>query len=57
MCLKFLGKILEVPKSRLEITAGQASRNKRVLYRCAAGPGQKQELKRLQRILATYLNT
>jgi len=57
MCLKFLGKMLDVPKSSLEITAGQASRNKRVRYRCPAGPRQKQELKRLQRILAAYLNT
>lgn len=57
MCLKFLGKTLDVPKSSLEITAGRTSRRKRVLYRCPAGPRQKQELKRLHRILATYQNT
>ncbi len=57
MCLKFLGKILDVPKSSLEIASGRASRRKRVLYRCPAGPRQERELKRLRRILAAYQNT
>lgn len=54
MCLKFLGKLLDVPKSSLEITAGQASRRKRVLYRCPPGPGQTRELARLRRRLSAF---
>ena len=52
MCLKFLAKVLDVPKSSLEITAGLASRRKRVLYHCPAGPRQARERERLRRILA-----
>ena len=54
MCLKFLSKILDVPKSSLEIASGTTSRRKRVLYHCPAGPLQERELKRLRRILTTY---
>lgn len=56
MCLKFLSKILDVSKSNLEIASGTASRRKRVLYHCPAGPLQERELKRLRRILAAYQN-
>ena len=33
MCLKFLSKCLNVPKSSLEIVSGHTSRTKQVLYR------------------------
>ncbi len=52
MCLKFLAKLLDVPKSSLEITAGRASRRKRVLYRCPPGPGRAREIERLRRLLS-----
>ncbi len=55
MCLKFLAKILKVPKTRLEIVSGAASRNKTVLYRCSGGE-QRQEFERLKKLMQPYLS-
>jgi uncharacterized protein (TIGR00251 family) len=39
-CLKFLGKLLGVAPSRLEMISGHGSRQKRVLCRCGNTPGK-----------------
>lgn len=55
MCLKFLAKTLKVPKTRLEIATGVASRNKTILYRCPRSD-QPQEHKRLKKLLQPYVS-
>jgi uncharacterized protein (TIGR00251 family) len=52
MCIKFLAKALDVPKSSLEIASGQTSRNKQVLLRSERIDISEKEYRRLkQRIL------
>ena len=52
MCIKFLAKTLDVPKSSLEIVSGHTSRNKQVLLCSDRTDISEKEYRRLkQRIL------
>jgi uncharacterized protein (TIGR00251 family) len=41
MCVKYLAKCLDVPKSSLEIISGRAGRTKQILYRPKTGSYEK----------------
>ncbi len=46
MCVKFLAKRLNIPKSCLEIVSGHTNRNKVVLVRLPAGKDAREEKER-----------
>ena len=54
-CLKYLGKLLGVAPSRLEVLSGHGSRKKRILCRCgnAPGKGSRESVERLLQELFT----
>ena len=47
MCIKFLSKQLDIPKSSIEIVSGQTSRTKHVFLRCMDGPMDKNQAQTL----------
>ena len=49
MCIKYLAKCLEVPKSSLEIISGHTSRTKKMLLRYKDGKVSKEEQNYLKR--------
>lgn len=56
-CIKFLAKVLGVSKSSLDIIVGHTSRNKQVLLRAAIGETTAKEYLRLERLVATLVDT
>jgi len=55
MCIKYLAKCLEVPKSSLEITSGQTSRTKRVLLKSNNGEVSEKEQNYLKGLVESLL--
>jgi uncharacterized protein (TIGR00251 family) len=53
--IAFLSKQLKCPKADIEIIAGAASRNKRLLLRVPPGPGFKAGCEALQKGLAKWI--
>ena len=51
MCIKFLAKALDVPKSSLEIISGHTSRNKRVLLYADRTDISEKEYRRLKQLI------
>jgi uncharacterized protein (TIGR00251 family) len=51
MCLKFLAKALNLPKSSLDIIAGHTSRIKQVLLKAGPGSITAQEYNRLEQLV------
>jgi uncharacterized protein (TIGR00251 family) len=51
MCIKFLAKTLDVPKSSLEIISGHTSRNKRVLLYADRTDISEKEYRRLKQLI------
>ncbi|MCP3954865.1 MAG: YggU family protein [Desulfobacterales bacterium] len=51
MCLQFLAKQLNVPKSALQIESGHSSRHKTILCRCDQAKGSKIEFARVKTAL------
>lgn len=51
MCIKFLAKLLGVPKSSIEILSGQTSRTKQVLLRSKQANISGQEYNRLKLLI------
>jgi uncharacterized protein (TIGR00251 family) len=51
MCVKFLAKTLDVPKSSLEIISGHTSRNKRVLLYADRTDISEKEYRRLKQLI------
>ena len=51
MCLQFLAKQLNVPKSALQIESGHSSRNKTILCRCEQIKGSKIEFAKVKATL------
>ena len=51
MCLQFLSKQLNVPRSALEIESGHSSRSKRILCRCEHTKGSKTEVTKVEKAL------
>ena len=47
-CIQFLAKCLSVPRSRLQIIAGQNSRNKKILLKSEQTPPTAEEFARLK---------
>jgi hypothetical protein len=54
MCLEFLAKTFQVPKSDLAITAGQNARRKAVMIRFSEDSRGKAERERVKSLLAGY---
>ena len=48
LCIKYLAKCLDVPKSSLEIISGHTSRTKKILLRCKAGKTSEEDQKYLK---------
>ena len=58
MCIKFLAKCLNVPKTSLEIISGHTSRTKYVLYKQKHNNKDKQEdIKCFRKVFKQLLNT
>jgi uncharacterized protein (TIGR00251 family) len=57
MCLNFLAKCLNVPKSCLEIVSGHTSRTKRVLYRPKSNKSKEKQRNNLIHRFETLLNS
>ena len=51
MCIAVLAKVLNVPKSAIEIVSGQASRTKRVQVRRGKDRGILKEIERLKQLV------
>ena len=51
MCIKFLAKALDVPKSSLDIVSGHTSRNKQVLLRTDRVGISEKEYDRLKKLI------
>jgi uncharacterized protein (TIGR00251 family) len=51
MCINFLAKTLDVPKSSLEIISGHTSRNKRVLLYADRTDISEKEYRRLKQLI------
>ena len=51
MCIKFLAKALDVPKSSLEIVSGHTSRNKQVLLYSNRTDISEKEYRRLKQLI------
>ncbi len=51
MCLQFLSKQLNIPKSALEIESGHSSRSKKILCRCNQTKGSKTEFTKVKKAL------
>ncbi len=57
MCIQYLSKFLNVPKSALEIISGHSSRTKRILLRYGNGKNTGgSEQKRIQFLIDSVLN-
>ena len=56
MCIKYLAKCLEVPKSSLEILSGHASRIKQVLLKSNSGEVSEKEQNYLKGRVESLLN-
>lgn len=54
MCISFLAKTFRIPKTDLEIIAGQSSRQKQVLARFSTDKQGKENLLRLKALIAGY---
>lgn len=57
MCLKFLAKCLNVPKSSLEIVSGHTSRTKRVLYKPKSNKSKEKQRNNLIHRFESLLNS
>ena len=58
MCIKFLAKCLEVPKTSLEIISGHASRTKHLLYKQKHNNKNIQkDVERFKKVLEQLLNS
>ncbi|MBL7179254.1 MAG: YggU family protein [Desulfobacterales bacterium] len=58
MCIEYLAKCLNLPKSSLEILSGHASRTKRILVRFAGkNDASKTEAEQLSRSIAALTGT
>ncbi len=57
MCIKYLAKCLEVPKSSLEIITGHTSRTKKILLSSKNGKVSKEEQNYLKRRVESLLNS
>jgi hypothetical protein len=57
MCMAFLAKCLEIPKTRLEIVAGGSGRAKQILVRPDPGPDRPAQKAALARRLQALLNS
>ena len=53
-CLAFLAKTFDLPKSALELVAGQSSRRKQVMIRFAADNPGREQLQRVRDLLLAY---
>jgi len=51
LCLQFLSKQLNIPRSALEIESGHSSRSKRILCRCEQTKGSKTEFTKVKKAL------
>ncbi|MCF8067191.1 MAG: DUF167 domain-containing protein [Desulfobacterales bacterium] len=49
MCVKFLAKIFNIPKSSVEIVSGRTGRTKQILFRCEGS-----DFKRIKSFLTAY---
>jgi hypothetical protein len=57
MCIKYLAKCLEVPKSSLEIISGHTSRTKKMLLRSKDGKVSKEEQNYLKRRVESLIKS
>ena len=58
MCIQYLAKWLNVPKSSIEILSGHSSRTKRLLLRSKAKPDAvRPDLERIQILITSLLNS
>ncbi len=57
MCIKYLAKCLEVPKSSLEIISGHSSRTKKILLRIRDSKVSKGDQNYLKRQVESLLNS
>ena len=55
MCIKFLAKALDVPKSSLEIVSGHTSRNKQVLLHSDRTNISEKEYRRLMQLILSLV--
>ena len=56
MCIKYLAKCLEVPKSSLEIISGHTSRTKKILFSSQGSKVSKGDQSYLKRQVESLLN-
>jgi uncharacterized protein len=57
MCIKYLAKCLEIPKSSLEIISGHTSRTKKILLHSKNGKASKEDQNYLKRRIESLLNS
>lgn len=57
MCLRFLAKTLNVPKSALDIIAGHTSRKKQVLLKAGSSGITAEEYNRLEQLIEKIAHT
>ncbi len=57
MCIKYLAKCLEVPKTSIEIISGHTSRTKKILLRSKSGKVSKEDQNYLKRLVESLLNS
>ncbi len=56
MCIDFLAKFFQLPKSSLEITAGHTSRTKQVLIRFPEGTPAEPEQQRIKGLIDAFIS-
>lgn len=47
MCIQFLSKLIDIPKSSIEIVSGQTSRTKQIWIKTGGDPELREKIKRL----------
>ncbi len=57
MCIKYLAKCLEVPKSSLEIISGHTSRTKKILLSSKDGKASKEDQNYLKRQVESLIKS